>query len=108
MEWDSLGIEFMQIKVRDYYGVASIEELKRGVQFIQKHKSLDQTVYVHCKAGRYRSALMVACYLCHEKKMTPDEAIAFLKSIRPIVVLNVKRQMTALHAYYNHHLNKTS
>lgn len=97
-----MGIDFKQIKVRDYIGVASLDQIKEGVDFILKHKSLNQSVYVHCKAGRYRSALMVACYLCHEKKMKPEEATQFLKNIRPIVVLENKRQMTALHAFYNH------
>lgn len=92
----------MQIQVRDYIGVANVEQIKSGVEFIRKHRMLNQTVYVHCKAGRYRSALMVACYLVHEKKMRPEEAVSLLKSIRPIVVLNVKRQMAALHSYYYH------
>lgn len=103
-----MGIEFMQVKVRDYYGVASVEQLESGVAFIRKHKELNQTVYVHCKAGRYRSALMVACYLCHERNMRPEEATALLKSIRPIVVLDVKRQMTALQAYYDYITNRNS
>lgn len=97
-----MGIEFLQVEVRDYVGVASLEQIKAGVAFIQKHKNLNQTVYVHCKAGRYRSALMVACYLCHEKKMRPHEAVDLIQSIRPIVILNAKRQITALTDYYNH------
>lgn len=101
-EWNNLGIDYLQIQVRDYVGVASLDQLKAGVEFIKKHKSQNETVYVHCKAGRYRSALMVACYLCNEKKLKPEEAAAIIKEIRPIVILSAKRQMIALTNYYNY------
>ena len=43
-----------------------------------------QPVLIHCHAGMQRSAAIVACYLIHFYKMTPDEAIKFIKSKRPI------------------------
>ena len=68
-EWLQMGIDYKQIAVKDYVGVASLDQIKRAVDFINKHKALDDsgTVYVHCKAGRYRSALIVGCYLINNK-----------------------------------------
>jgi protein tyrosine/serine phosphatase len=43
-----------------------------------------QPVLIHCHAGMQRSAAVLACYLIHYYKMTPDEAIRFIKSKRPI------------------------
>lgn len=43
-----------------------------------------QPVLIHCHAGMQRSAGVLACYLIHFYKMTPDEAIRFIKSKRPI------------------------
>ena len=39
------------------------ENLAIGVRFLLDHAEQRQGVYVHCKAGRTRSATLVACYL---------------------------------------------
>jgi atypical dual specificity phosphatase len=39
------------------------EMLLEGVEFMNKTVSKGGVVYVHCKAGRSRSAALVACYL---------------------------------------------
>lgn len=101
-EWSSLGVEYLQVEVEDYIGVASLEQIEKSINFINKHKNLNQCVYVHCKAGRYRSALIVACYLINSKQMKPEEAIERLKNLRPNVILEKERQITALNKYYNH------
>ena len=43
-----------------------------------------KSVLIHCHAGMQRSAAVLACYLIRYYKMTPDEAIIFIKSKRPI------------------------
>ena len=105
-EWSKLGVEVMQIPIKDYTGVASLEQLKKGVDFINTHRSQNQSVYVHCKAGRYRSALMVACYLINTKQYTPEEARNFLKEKRPQVILNIDRQKKAMQSFYEYVKNK--
>lgn len=101
-EWLSLGVDFLQVSVQDFVGVADLEQIEKSMSFIAKHKKLNQTVYVHCKAGRYRSALIVACYLINEKKMKPLEAVEHLKKLRPIVIFDKQRQIDALNNYFNH------
>jgi len=79
-EWRRYNIEFLQLSTVDIFQAPSQEKLQDGVNFINKFrnvsdKKLDNpgydntnhnqygTVYVHCKAGRTRSATLVACYL---------------------------------------------
>lgn len=101
-EWKRLGIDFKQSPVTDYIGVASLEQIKDNIEFIKKHQDLNQTVYIHCKAGRYRSALMTGCYLIYQNKFTPEMARDHLQKVRSHVILDKKRQMTAMQQYYNY------
>jgi protein-tyrosine phosphatase len=67
---------------------------------MKKHKEKNNCVYVHCKAGRYRSALIVACYLIHNNpKLTTDDVIKQLTLLRPNVILQRKRQIDAINEY---------
>ena len=104
-EWLNINVDHKQIAIRDYIGVASLNQIIDAVDYINKHKSLDQCVYVHCKAGRYRSALIVACYLIHSNKFTVEQAKEHLKGLRPFVILDKSRQLNAMKSYYDY-LNK--
>lgn len=80
---------------------------------VEGNASLGKTTYVHCKAGRGRSTTIVLCYLVRvginpinsllqdifflidyifamqvqHKDMSPEEAYAYVRSIRPRVKL---------------------
>ena len=41
-------------------------------------------MFVHCRAGRSRSAAVVAAYLMRSKGLNADEAVAFVASRRAI------------------------
>lgn len=77
-KWKLEGINFLQLPTTDIFQAPDQEKLYDGVKFINKFlpqekriKSLSKvsehenngTVYVHCKAGRTRSATLVGCYL---------------------------------------------
>jgi len=77
-KWKALGIEFLQLATTDIFESPNQEKLYRGVEFMNRFLPLskrmkgfnsaqypenDGTVYVHCKAGRTRSATLVGCYL---------------------------------------------
>jgi atypical dual specificity phosphatase len=62
----------LQLSTTDIFETPCQEKLKQGVNFINQFKNSDNnnktnrnksTVYVHCKAGRTRSATLVGCYL---------------------------------------------
>jgi len=45
-------------------------------------------VLVHCAAGVSRSGAIVTAYVMHHKKIPFEQALAFVKSSRPIVEPN--------------------
>lgn len=79
LKWQILGIDFLQLATTDIFESPCQEKLYKGVEFINKFIPSTQripglstsntsddnigTVYVHCKAGRTRSATLVGCYL---------------------------------------------
>ncbi|XP_045147054.1 phosphatidylglycerophosphatase and protein-tyrosine phosphatase 1 [Echinops telfairi] len=81
-EWKQVGVEQLRLSTVDMTGVPTLTHLQKGVQFVLKYQSLGQCVYVHCKAGRSRSATMVAAYLVQVHNWSPEEAIRFISSIR--------------------------
>lgn len=78
--WSQYGVKFLQLATTDIFESPDQNKLRRGVEFInrflpegQKIRGIELepeytrddpgTVYVHCKAGRTRSATLVGCYL---------------------------------------------
>lgn len=62
-EWRSAGVDQLRLSTVDLTGVPSLQNLQRGVDFALRHRERGTSVYVHCKAGRSRSATLVAAYL---------------------------------------------
>ena len=58
-----MGVEQLKLPTPDFVASPSQEFINQGVSFILKHRQQQHSVYVHCKAGRTRSATIVACYL---------------------------------------------
>lgn len=57
--------------------------VEQGADFIQDHVERDGKVYVHCKAGRARSATIVLWWLVKHRKKTPEEAQEIILAARP-------------------------
>ncbi len=55
-------IEQLRIPVIDFVP-PTIEQIQQGVEFIESHVQQGHSVYIHCKAGRARSATIVLCWL---------------------------------------------
>jgi len=62
----------------------SLEDLQKGVAFIQEEAARGGGVYVHCGAGVGRAAAMAAAYLVGTG-LSPDEAWARIREVRPFV-----------------------
>ncbi|XP_076161985.1 phosphatidylglycerophosphatase and protein-tyrosine phosphatase 1-like isoform X3 [Ptiloglossa arizonensis] len=97
----------------------SQEKLQCGVNFINKFCNTPTTlnnsdipdkndlyggsVYVHCKAGRTRSATLVGCYLMMKNQWVPEEAVAYMKKKRPHILLHTS-QWDALRLFYKNNV----
>ncbi|CAB0002083.1 unnamed protein product [Nesidiocoris tenuis] len=78
-EWKSKNVEFLQLSTRDIFEAPCQSKLIQGVDFIRKIGDAKHSVYVHCKAGRTRSATLVGCYLMSKHGWTPEEAVEFMR-----------------------------
>ena len=107
--WSKLGVEFLQLSTTDIFSAPSQAKLQRGVQFISEvtGRPGGGSVYVHCKAGRTRSATLVGCYLMDKMRdketCTPELAVEIMKNVRPHVLLHNKQWQ----AMRDFHLNLT-
>ncbi|XP_002160979.1 phosphatidylglycerophosphatase and protein-tyrosine phosphatase 1 [Hydra vulgaris] len=84
-EWNLLGVQQLHIPTVEYSDAPSISKIESALDFINKSSS---SVYVHCKAGRSRSATVVVCYLIKQYKMSSDDAIQFVREKRPHIAFS--------------------
>lgn len=71
--YERAGIEQFRMPTIDFTH-PHIEDIEAAVGFIKRHADAGGTVYVHCKAGRARSATVALCWLVDARGMTPAEA----------------------------------
>lgn len=64
----------------------SVEHLKKGVRFIQRHEKAGGKVYVHCRHGEGRGPSMILAYLIHTG-MTYLDAVTLVRKVRPFILL---------------------
>lgn len=98
-EWKDKGIEFLQLRTTDIFETPSQEKLFQGVQFINRFVGSGNSVYIHCKAGRTRSATLVGCYLMQRHYWLPAKAVEVIRSKRPHILLS-RKQWEALEEFY--------
>jgi len=98
-EWRAVGVEQLRLSTIDLTGVPSLENLHRGVEFALQHREQGTSVYVHCKAGRSRSATLAAAYLIRLHSWTPEEACQKLASVRPHILVR-SAQLEMLRKYH--------
>ncbi|XP_055523659.1 phosphatidylglycerophosphatase and protein-tyrosine phosphatase 1 isoform X1 [Wyeomyia smithii] len=118
--WAKLGVDFLQLATTDIFESPCQEKLWSGVRFINQFLPRDKrmaalkednvgngsqedrvgTVYVHCKAGRTRSATLVGCYLMMRNGWSPERAVEHMRACRPHVLLGSK-QWEALRIFHS-------
>ena len=89
--YEQLGIEQLHLPTVDFTP-PSAADISRAVAFIDDHVARGHGVYVHCKAGRGRSATIVLCWLMAAKGISPEEAQQLLSSKRAQVLRSVFRR----------------
>ncbi|MFN3191098.1 MAG: dual specificity protein phosphatase family protein [Aureliella sp.] len=81
-QYQELGIEQLWIPTTDFTH-PSATDVEAGADFIERHRSQAGKVYVHCKAGRARSATVVLWWLVRYCDMTPEQAQQAILQARP-------------------------
>ncbi|KAL3497549.1 hypothetical protein ACH5RR_040281 [Cinchona calisaya] len=117
------GIHHLVLPTRDYLFAPSMDDICKAVDLIHvllsysfvfitsmvlfgdENASSGQRTYVHCKAGRGRSTIIVVCYLVNYKGMMPDVAYNYVKSIRPRVLL-ASSQWQSVQEFYHLQVKK--
>jgi atypical dual specificity phosphatase len=82
--YDKAGIRQLRIPIVDFTH-PTLAEVQKGVKFIESELQRGGKVYVHCKAGRGRSATLVACWLIAARQMSRQQAQKRLSERRPHV-----------------------
>lgn len=98
-DWHDHGIVVKHIKAIDFLPLKR-EEIEEGVAFLSEILDGSNTVYVHCKAGRGRSATIVIVYLMQVEGLSFQEAHDYVKAQRPQINLN-KQQRQAIFDYFD-------
>lgn len=68
---------------------------------IAKERNQGHHILVHCAAGMQRSAAVVAMYLISQYRCTPEEAIQFIKSKRPIAFYGQANFGPSIRGFYD-------
>ncbi|MEI8165224.1 MAG: dual specificity protein phosphatase [Chloroflexales bacterium] len=74
----------LRLLVRDF-AAPSLEQFAAGVAFIAQAHRANLPVLIHCRAGVGRAPLMAAAYLVASRRMGYREALAHVRSARPII-----------------------
>uniref|UniRef100_A0A3B1ITW8 Phosphatidylglycerophosphatase and protein-tyrosine phosphatase 1 n=1 Tax=Astyanax mexicanus TaxID=7994 RepID=A0A3B1ITW8_ASTMX len=98
-EWRAAGVEQIRLSTVDLTGVPSLEHIHQGVDFVMKHRENGTSVYIHCKAGRSRSATMAAAYLIRIHCWSPEKACSMLAEVRPHILVR-SAQLDILKKYH--------
>jgi Dual specificity phosphatase, catalytic domain len=88
---------YKRIPVFDNRGEDLLQYMEQSYRFIEEGKHYGG-VLVHCHKGVSRSSTFVLGYLMKKNSMTLDEALEYVKTIRPIVMPNLAF-MAQLRAY---------
>lgn len=101
-EWLQRKVIHHHIHAKDFVAL-NMEQIQSGVNFIHHQVQKGNRVYVHCKAGRGRSATVVACYLLKHGGFTSvDEVLKHIKSLRPQIAIN-PLQKQAIENYFKNY-----
>ena len=98
-KWHNQNVNYKHLPVSDYKGAASLEEIIECVDYIKYYTDRNENVFIYCKAGTFRSALIAACYLIKTYNLKPNQAYDYIKK-RRFNVLFFKKQYKAMENYY--------
>ncbi|CAG9792802.1 unnamed protein product [Diatraea saccharalis] len=79
---DIARLRWSEIPIEEF-GVPTVEDVKKFIDICKRADKNGEVMGVHCRQGRSRSAVMLACYLVHFHRFMPDEAMNVVRMVRP-------------------------
>ena len=78
-----------RVPMRDF-AQPDLNKVQEAVEIVRSEIAAGRSVYLHCKAGKGRSATVGLCFLLQQKQAkTPEEAAAILRTARPQILGNI-------------------
>lgn len=96
--WKKNNFSHLHIPIKDRHPI-EIDKLQKAAEFIHKTILNNKKIYVHCRAGRARSAMAIIAYLLKYKKMNLNMAFRFIKEKRSVFLVN-SSQKKSLKTFY--------
>ncbi len=90
-EWEQAGVQYIRIPAADCQPLTK-EQIEEGVIAVITHYNRMKKVYVHCKAGKGRSAMIAIISLMILKNIGYHEAFEMVTKKRPQVNMNCRQQ----------------
>ena len=106
-EYQRLGIEQLWLPTVDF-NPPTLEDVEKGVEFVQSNVQNEKAVYVHCKAGRARSATILICWLVRYRGLNLEEAQLHLLKCRPHVNKKLTQRPVVMEYLQKHASKKPS
>ncbi|CAF4873636.1 unnamed protein product [Pieris macdunnoughi] len=75
-------LRWTEIPVEEF-GVPTVEQIEKFVDICKKADKNGEVLGIHCRQGRSRSGVMLACYLVHFHRFHPEQALNVIRMIRP-------------------------
>jgi len=89
--YSELGIEQCHLLVPDYCNV-NAANIAKGAAFIHKKIQAGDSVYVHCKSGVGRCAMVLVSYVARYHDLGIEEANRYVNSSRNQIIGNVGKR----------------
>ncbi|KAM3956814.1 dual specificity protein phosphatase 23 [Aphomia sociella] len=74
LRWTEIPIEEFEIP--------TVEQIKKFIDVCKRADKNGEVIGIHCRQGRSRSGIMLACYLVHFHRFEPDQAMNVIRMIR--------------------------
>ncbi|XP_076267935.1 dual specificity protein phosphatase 23-like [Rhynchophorus ferrugineus] len=95
------GLQWSYIPIIEFEA-PSLDDIENFITICKKAREKQQAIAVHCRAGRGRTGVMIACYFVYFQDMSPDTAIAQIRALRPWSVETYAQEASVRH--YRDHL----
>ncbi len=89
--YEKFGIDQFWMPTVDFRP-PTLTDVQAAVAFMNRQVAAGNSVYVHCKAGRARSATVVVCYLAAKNGWTAEHALQWIVERRPQVLKTIAQR----------------